>query len=163
MPQRKRLTPAQRDALIKAAEIASMVENDTLPIDPDVLKRAVHWLQDHADPVEPEESGPAWVQVGTVGVDAGMLYLGAPCMIGKTPLGRGDSEAAWQEFLQQIAGPEGYLETTSEVIGAYSSGFTINAGIVTTTGYGDGEYPVSVQFRDRRIARIKVDFMGGEE
>jgi len=156
MPRRRPLTQAQRKALIQAAEIAATLDGGAnFSGDPDVLKRAVHWLQDR-----PEDDAPAWVEVGTVGVDAGMLYLGDPCYLDKTELGKGGD---FDAFLKSIAGPDGYLESVATVEGAYAGGHTIKAGMVTTTGYGDGEYPVSVRFKDRRIASVRVDFMGKDE
>ena len=115
-----------------------------------------------------------WTHIGTVGVDAGMLYLGDPCYIRRTPLGRsdesGDEEAiekfgvrpgeeAWREFLKQIATPgKDYLDRASTVMGKLPNGHPFPAGMVCTTGWGDGEYDVWAQIKDGRVARVMVDF-----
>jgi hypothetical protein len=95
------------------------------------------------------------VQIGTVGVDAGMLYLGDPCYVIDAPLGR----RAWDQFLAEIAGPEGYLESHAIVEGETATGNRFPAGVVFCSGAGDGEYPVYAEIgEDGLIARVTVDF-----
>jgi len=153
---KKTLTRAQRMALIEVAEQYMAGEMEDGP-NPDVLTRAVHWLQ---DTMPHDNDNDAWVRIGSVGVDAGMLYIGDPCYIHRTPLGRSTGDkAAWAEFLRDIAPPgKDWLETTTTVMGKLPNGAPFPAGVVTTSGYGDGEYPVEVQYSNGRIARIKVDF-----
>lgn len=95
------------------------------------------------------------VQIGTVGVDAGMIYCGDPCYVIDAPLGR----RAWDQFLKEIAGPQGYLESHAVVEGETAGGMRFPAGIVVVSGGGDGEYPVFAEFTaDGRIARLVIDF-----
>jgi hypothetical protein len=95
------------------------------------------------------------VQIGTVGVDAGMLYMGDPCYVIDAPLGR----RAWDQFLAEIAGPEGYLESHATVMGETATGHRFPAGVVCVSGGGDGEYPVWAEItEDGRIARVTIDF-----
>src|SRR3974390_2188244 len=89
---KKTLTRAQRMALIEVAEQYMAGEMEDGP-NPDVLTRAVHWLQ---DTMPHDNDNDAWVRIGSVGVDAGMLYIGDPCYIHRTPLGRSTgAKAAW--------------------------------------------------------------------
>lgn len=94
-------------------------------------------------------------RIGTVGVDAGMLYLGDPCYVIDAPLGR----RAWDQFLKEIGGPEGYLESHAVVEGEAVTGQRFPAGLVVVSGGGDGEYPVYAEFDgEGRIARLVIDF-----
>jgi hypothetical protein len=103
--------------------------------------------------------------IGTVGIDTAMLYIGDPCYIARTPLGRTGSgyeadDKAWDEFLDGIAGPEGYLETAAAVEGTLPNGQTkFPAGMVVKTGWGDGEYDVFVTMKDGRVASVEVVFI----
>ena len=95
------------------------------------------------------------VQIGTVGVNAGMLYIGDPCYVIDAPLGR----RAWDQFLKEIAGPEGYLESHAVVEGETATGNRFPAGLVLVSGAGDGEYPVYAEFTaDGLIARVTINF-----
>ena len=95
------------------------------------------------------------VQIGTVGVDAGMIYIGDPCYCIDAPLGR----RAWDQFLREIAGPDGYLESYATVEGETATGNRFPAGVVCVSGAGDGEYPVYAEFTaDGLIARVTIDF-----
>lgn len=92
------------------------------------------------------------VQIGTVGVDAGMLYIGDPCYVIDAPLGR----RAWDQFLREIGLED---KTWSVVEGETATGNRFPAGLVCVSGAGDGEYPVYAEFTaEARIARLVIDF-----
>jgi hypothetical protein len=99
------------------------------------------------------------VHVGTVGIDAGMLYLGDPCYVSSTPLGQtadDPDDKHWRAFLD----PLGEFETAATVLGTMPNGQTrFPAGMVVTTGYGDGEYDVFVTMKDGRVASVEVVFI----
>ena len=95
--------------------------------------------------------------IGTVGIDAGMLYLGDPCYVIDRGLGKMD----WNEFLDKMyaASPEGEDARYWPVKG-FMGMAEFTAGHVVTTGWGDGEYPVHVTFaEDGRIASVTVTFL----
>ena len=97
-------------------------------------------------------------EIGTVGVDAGMLYLGDPCYIVDKPLG----SKKWEEFLDETyqSRPDGSAALWWNVMGTLPNpAYTFRAGMVVTTGYGDGEYPVSVTYKDGRIASVTITFI----
>ena len=98
-------------------------------------------------------------QIGTVGVDAGMLYLGDPCYVIDRPLGR----MAWEDFLAALYADGSIDAPHWTVQGRVSeaSPRTFPAGIVVTTG-GDGEFPVFAEIEDGRVRRVIIDF-GREE
>jgi len=114
----------------------------------------IHLVNNTPDPAPP-------VKIGECGVDAGMLYLGDPCYVINAALGR----KPWDEFIRAIAGPNGYLETYATVESVLPNGKTpFNAGVVVTTGYGDGVYPVYAEFsKTGHIARITVEFISDDD
>jgi hypothetical protein len=83
------------------------------------------------------------------------LYMGDPVYVIDAPLGR----RAWAQFLKEIAGPEGYLESHAIVEGETATGNRFPAGVVVVSGAGDGEYPVYAEItEDGSIARVTIDF-----
>ena len=98
-------------------------------------------------------------QIGTVGVDAGMLYLGDPCYVIDKELGR----MPWGEFLDKLyatdaAGGNAMHWTVRAPFPNPAAG-DFPAGIVVTTGYGDGEYPVFAEINEEgRVMSVTVNF-----
>lgn len=96
-----------------------------------------------------------WVEVGTIGVDAGLCWIGDPCYIlhkgKKFPKALG---ASWPEFCRKLDGDHTQFN--------YDIGHA-GLGVVVSTGYGDGEYPVYVRRDDEgSIAEVKVVFIEKE-
>ncbi len=87
-------------------------------------------------------------QVGVIGVDAGLCWIGDPCYImGKDATGQ--PTESWNEFCDLLADKKHYSNGTS----------THDSGVCVSTGYGDGEYPVFVRRNeDGRIAEVVVKF-----
>lgn len=97
-------------------------------------------------------------QIGTVGVDAGMLYLGDPCYVIDKELGK----MPWGEFLDKLYAsdprPNAMHWTVSAPFPNPAAG-EFRAGIVVTTGYGDGEYPVFAEINEEgRVMSVTVNF-----
>ena len=95
--------------------------------------------------------------VGHVGVDAGLIYIGDPCY----EIGSDASEkfaGTWSDFCTLLVSSEdsGILKLP------YKRGHEGKA-VVVSSGYGDGNYPVYVERKDGRIARVSVDFMPEED
>lgn len=99
------------------------------------------------------------VQIGTVGIDAGMLYLGDPCYVIDAGLGK----KPWGEFLDDTykSQPDGSNALWWSVEGTLPNpAYKFTAGHVVTTGWGDGEYPVEVTLnKDGRVASVTVTFI----
>ena len=66
--------------------------------------------------------------VGSVGVDAGVVWVGDPCYIKDNP--EIYDESKWQDFCLKLRDLPG----------------EICQGVCTHTNWGDGEYPVFVSF-----------------
>lgn len=99
-------------------------------------------------------------QIGTVGIDAGLLMLGDPCYVINKELGRME----WDQFLDKmyanspIGGNDLHWTVRAPFPNPAAGDF--RAGIVTTTGYGDGEYPVFAEItEDGRVASVTVQFI----
>lgn len=99
-------------------------------------------------------------QIGTVGIDAGLLMLGDPCYVIDKELGK----KPWGQFLDDMyaTSPEGgnaYHWTVRAPMPNPAYG-DFPSGVVVTTGYGDGEYPVFAEFaEDGRVVSVTVQFI----
>lgn len=94
-----------------------------------------------------------WVRVGEAAVDAGVLLLIDPCYL------VGDNASRAERVFQQVLGAianNGSLP--DEYVNLYND-YGVQDAVVVHTGYGDGSYPVSVQYdAEGRVAQVKVDF-----
>jgi predicted RNase H-like HicB family nuclease len=91
-----------------------------------------------------------WKQVGVVGVDSGLCWLGDPCYILHKKPGEEKPELGkdWHEFVNKTFDNEGRFAQFGEL-----------TGVTVASGYGDGIYPVMVRFEDKRVAEVKVVFI----
>lgn len=100
------------------------------------------------------------VQIGTVGVDAGLCYLGDPCYVIGKELGRME----WGEFLDKMyesdpVNRDNAMHWTVSAPFPNPAAGEFRAGIVVSTGYGDGEYPVFAEINDEgRVMSVTVRF-----
>jgi len=101
-----------------------------------------------------------WEKVGTIGVDAGCVMVGDPCYTQGADADHGS--ASWSEFLEKtwpnVFGPDGARlgEPMADVAPVRGES---GIGLVISSGYGDGEYPVFVRRVGDRIAELKVVFI----
>lgn len=97
-----------------------------------------------------------WEEVGEIGVDAGLCWIGDPCYIlhrATPPLEIGTD---WLDFCKRV-GFEGATQFN------YDLGHA-GLGVVVDTGYGDGVYPVYVKRNaEGRIAEVRVVFISEDE
>ena len=87
-----------------------------------------------------------WEKIGTIGVDAGLCWVGDPCYV----LGLDSSHGpkTWDAFCEKLS----MTTDPSEPLGK-------GIGFAISTGYGDGEYPVYIKRnKEGRIIRILVKF-----
>jgi hypothetical protein len=100
----------------------------------------------------PLEDG--WEKVGVVGVDAGLVWLGDPCYIlhTKKPKAIGKD---WGDLAKSLD-----LRLGNDAVQMnYDKGHP-GLGVIVTSGYGDGEYPVEVRrLEDGTIAEVRVVFV----
>ena len=94
---------------------------------------------------------PKWEQVGVIGVDAGLCWIGDPsyCV---TPDATEHPAKNWNEFCDIIKDKDVHAFP-------YKKGHP-GLGVVVSTGYGDGVYPVFVRRNaEGRIAEVRVRFV----
>jgi hypothetical protein len=96
-------------------------------------------------------------QIGEIGVDAGLCWIGDPCYIlhkEQPPQAIGKN---WDEFCDTLDSNCEFRQYD------YDLGHP-GLGVVVSTGYGDGTYPVFAEFNDEgRIAKVWVEFIGQDE
>ena len=103
-----------------------------------------------------------WVNIGTVGVDAGLMMIGDPCH------SNGDEPANpligdWDKFCDYVQKKENQIHNNVACGIPFALGHD-GAAVVTSTGYGDGVYDVYAKFIDEkdwgiRINEVKVVFI----
>jgi len=98
--------------------------------------------------------------IGEIGVDAGLCWIGDPCYIlhkEQPPKAIGKS---WDEFCDILH--EDLQYPTGKQFN-YDLGHP-GLGVLVSTGYGDGVYPVYAEFNDEgRIAKVWVEFIGQDD
>lgn len=99
-------------------------------------------------------------QIGEIGVDAGLCWIGDPCYIlhaDPMPKAIGNS---WDAFCN-LLNEDGKYPVCKQF--NYDLGHA-GLGVVVSTGYGDGVYPVYAEFDDAgRITRVCVDFIDPDD
>jgi hypothetical protein len=102
-----------------------------------------------------------WETVGEIGVDAGLCWLGDPCYIlhkddGKAPKDLGTS---WMDFCKRLEQKEDAHPTKRAAQFNYDMGHA-GLGVVVSTGYGDGCYPVQIKRNaEGRVAEVRIKFI----
>lgn len=130
----------------------------------DLIKREIQkHLEKHNNwkPIEQTENNetyniidipPKETLIGRIGVDAGLCWIGDPCYIIHTdeelPKSLGKN---WSEFCKNV-------ESTDHQTFTYDMGGE-GLGVVVSTGYGDGVYPVFIKKIDGRISQVRVEFI----
>ena len=90
-------------------------------------------------------------KMGSVGVDTGQLIIGDPAY-----------------FVHKDSGMSSVLKKAMRGEGR-DRGFNYKRtgkpglGYMTSTGWGDGLYPIYATYRDGRVAKLEIDFMGPPE
>jgi len=91
-----------------------------------------------------------WEQIGTIGVDAGLCWIGDPCYC-VTPDCNSHPAQSWEEFCAAL----GDGDTKQWHFAPGHAGL----GVSVRTGYGDGCYPVFVRRnKEGIITEAKVVF-----
>lgn len=101
-------------------------------------------------------------QIGTVCVDAGIVMIGDPCYtLSDGASHRTDIARVWSRFCEETfaPGPHQKGRTEGQAVEPLGEGI----GMVVQTGWGDGEYPVFVEYEGNRIARLVVEFIPEDE
>lgn len=99
-----------------------------------------------------------WEYVGTLGVDSGQMMLCDPCYIKKdfaNEYGEGGNPMSYSGACNATLSNQGFGFLTNT-----SGNYSINLAFVTSSGYGDGSYPVYIKRDGNRIAEMKIVFIG---
>lgn len=98
--------------------------------------------------------------IGEIGIDAGLCWIGDPCYILHAHPAPKAIGKDWQAFCNILDEDQQYPVCKQF---NYDLGHP-GLGVVVTTGYGDGLYPVYAEFNDQgRIARVSVEFIGQDD
>lgn len=98
--------------------------------------------------------------IGEIGVDAGLCWIGDPCYILHAYPAPKAIGKDWDEFCDLLHDDDTY-PTIRQF--NYDLGHP-GLGVVVSTGYGDGVYPVFAEFNDEgRVASITAEFIGPDE
>lgn len=97
------------------------------------------------------------IKVGTIGVDAGLCWIGDPCYIlGDNP----NRKFSWSEFCDEL-----WSDETNPTMKSfpYAKGHE-GLGVCVSTGFGDGCYDVIATVIDdpqwgRRVKKVEVIFI----
>ena len=96
-----------------------------------------------------------WIKRGKVGVDSGQIMVGDPCYIGADFAGEHDAKPA-MNYAGACA-----ASLSPKQCGNFGGG---SMAFCTSSGYGDGEYPVYVKYNsDGRVAAIMIRFCEDDE
>jgi len=100
---------------------------------------------------------------GHVYIDAGLCIVGDPCVLrnfdGPAAAEPRSLDGRWEDVLARMPKAE------CEGDGAPSAG-EMGFAVISTTGYGDGCYPVYAEIDDKEpgiVRRLTIDFVGCEQ
>ena len=106
-----------------------------------------------------------WKLIGHCGVDAGLIMIGDPCYV------TGDNPANalikdWDKFCDAYSNPANNIESQTAFSIPFARGHD-GAGVVMSSGIGDGYYPVYARFKEledwgTRIVEARIVFIGEE-
>jgi hypothetical protein len=98
--------------------------------------------------------------IGEIGIDAGLCWIGDPCYIlhaDPLPHAIGKDWTAFCDILH-----DGGRHPVCKQF-AYDLGHP-GLGVVVSTGYGDGVYPVYAEFNEEGlVAKVCVEFIGPDD
>ena len=94
------------------------------------------------------------VKIGSIYVDSGTVWVGDPCYVLGQDASHGVNEVG--DLFAKIQDSEHDQDGHSAPLGK-------GIGIASTTGWGDGEYPVYARKVGNRIAELRIVFITDEE
>ena len=96
------------------------------------------------------------VLVGSFAVDSGQAMVGDPCYLDQWKTNEGEP---WD--MEGKIGEYSYQGASATTLASDTGVLGDGSAVVFNTGYGDGYYPVYVQYNeDGRIVKVVIDFEG---
>ena len=102
------------------------------------------------------------IKIGSIGVDAGMCFIGDPCFTlpddaSQRTILDADGNDLWNSLIKEMGNK---LHTsmsyrTKNRFNEHAEGL----GVCVTTGYGDGEYPVYAEIEDGVVKSVTIKFV----
>jgi len=95
------------------------------------------------------------VKIGECPVDSGQIMLVDPCYIKDFD----SDDYNWQEWVGNRHGTKfSYSSTCNVTIESPAQGGQVGLGVATSSGWGDGTYPVYATIEDGRVASVTIYF-----
>ncbi len=100
------------------------------------------------------------VRVGEVWVDSGQVLITDPCYLDRWVNDEYNGEAAKPNAKGEY--PFSYVGAASATLSKARAG-QLELGVASSSGWGDGSYPVYATFKGGRVAKLEIEFMQDEE
>ena len=118
----------------------------------------------------------SWEYIGTIGVDSGQMILADPCYVKDFADDNSDAEGVMKLMEAMKDGSDNsfsYIGACSQSNTPQQAGVLVNdigaeMGVVCSSGFGDGGYPVYVKRHDfgewgKRVVEMKIEFVNEEQ
>ena len=118
----------------------------------------------------------SWEYIGTIGVDSGQMMLADPCYVKDFADDNSDAEGVMKLMEAMKDGSDNsfsYIGACSQSNTPQQAGVLVNdigaeMGVVGSSGFGDGGYPVYVKRHDfgewgKRVVEMKIEFVNEEQ
>ena len=118
----------------------------------------------------------SWEYIGTIGVDSGQMRLADPCYVKDFADDNSDAEGVMKLMEAMKDGSDNsfsYVGACSQSNTPQQAGVLVNdigaeMGVVCSSGFGDGGYPVYVKRHDfgewgKRVVEMKIEFVNEEQ
>ena len=118
----------------------------------------------------------SWEYIGTIGVDSGQMMLADPCYVKDFADDNSDAEGVMKLMEAMKDGSDNsfsYIGACSQSNTPQQAGVLVNdigaeMGVVCSSGFGDGGYPVYVKRHDfgewgKRVVEMKIEIVNEEQ
>jgi hypothetical protein len=108
--------------------------------------------------VDKENEDRGWKFVGTFGVDSGQVLITDPCYVSDwkgTEFNEDEVDRMKKDGVFDYSYSGACARTLKDNVGTVGIGCD---GVVSSTGYGDGEYGVYALFEDKRVKELRIKF-----
>lgn len=104
------------------------------------------------------DNNSEWTQVGEIGVDAGLCWIGDPCYV--VSKDASNVFESWDTFLETLWEGLDRDQMNAQKHKQFNYGHGhAGLGVAVSTGYGDGTYPVYIKTNSEgRVVCAMVDF-----